>query len=446
MNRLGHGVVEGFYGPPWSFEARRRVVALLSDVGLETYVHAPKSEPSHRQRWAEPLGEVDLRALADLAAFAESKRVRFVYGVAPQRLFGGRANLSVKRERDLRSPAFEALVARCASLAARGVRSFLLLFDDTWPTLLPRLATFELGRGHALAARELERRLALEIRGASVAIVPAVYFGRPAEMSRGARRYLQALGSEGDALVAWTGPRIFSTYISGRDVDAMTELVGRPPWIWNNAIANDWLPLATGESVRLRARNHLAFGPVGNVAPEAIDKSAGVVINGAREPEATCVALASFAEQKSSAWPLRPEQAMRAGLERVYGSAADTVAILVDAVGGHPLSAAHVGGAHRLAEAIRSVRAGRSGSKEELGVALDSLAGLAAALDVALANHPGQAELAPTARKISDAALALRAAFAGDPAARRLARVAAASPWRTALDDFLLLAERNKLR
>ena len=34
MNRLGHGVVEGFYGRPWSLEARLRMVrvALITSV------------------------------------------------------------------------------------------------------------------------------------------------------------------------------------------------------------------------------------------------------------------------------------------------------------------------------------------------------------------------------------------------------------------------------
>jgi hyaluronoglucosaminidase len=48
------GIIEGFYGPPWTWVDRRRVSETLAGAGMDTYVYAPKDDPLHRERWREP--------------------------------------------------------------------------------------------------------------------------------------------------------------------------------------------------------------------------------------------------------------------------------------------------------------------------------------------------------------------------------------------------------
>jgi len=52
--RLQAGVVEGFYGPPWSHRERLDLLAAAPALGLDTYLYAPKDDPWHRGRWREP--------------------------------------------------------------------------------------------------------------------------------------------------------------------------------------------------------------------------------------------------------------------------------------------------------------------------------------------------------------------------------------------------------
>ena len=40
------GVIEGFYGIPWSFEERMSMIEFLSAIGMNQYVYAPKDERS----------------------------------------------------------------------------------------------------------------------------------------------------------------------------------------------------------------------------------------------------------------------------------------------------------------------------------------------------------------------------------------------------------------
>lgn len=51
-----HGIIEGFYGTPWTWRERREVAASLAGAGMDTYVYAPKDDPLHRRHLA---GAVD---------------------------------------------------------------------------------------------------------------------------------------------------------------------------------------------------------------------------------------------------------------------------------------------------------------------------------------------------------------------------------------------------
>jgi hypothetical protein len=42
------GVVEGFYGRPWTTEQRRHLFKKLRKLGMNTYLYAPKDDLKHR--------------------------------------------------------------------------------------------------------------------------------------------------------------------------------------------------------------------------------------------------------------------------------------------------------------------------------------------------------------------------------------------------------------
>ncbi len=118
------GVIEGFYGPPWSHEERLDLIAFCGRHGLNTWVHAPKDDPYHRKLWRQPYPEPQLAQLAELVAQAERHDVEFAYAIAP--------GLSICYSSD---DDFAALVAKCEQVRSVGVRSFQLLWDDIEHTM-----------------------------------------------------------------------------------------------------------------------------------------------------------------------------------------------------------------------------------------------------------------------------------------------------------------------
>ena len=113
------GVIEGFYGPPWTHEERLDLIAFCGDEGLTTWVHAPKDDPYHRKLWREPYPDAELEQLVELVAAAGRHGVEFVYAIAP--------GLSIRAsdEADL-----AALEAKREQVLGIGVRDVQLLWDD----------------------------------------------------------------------------------------------------------------------------------------------------------------------------------------------------------------------------------------------------------------------------------------------------------------------------
>ena len=77
------GIVEGFYGEPWSHEARLQVLALAARHGFETFVYAPKDEPKHRTRWRELYDGEEAARFRELGQAAAAAGIRLVYSVHP---------------------------------------------------------------------------------------------------------------------------------------------------------------------------------------------------------------------------------------------------------------------------------------------------------------------------------------------------------------------------
>src|SRR5574343_290671 len=82
-DRFLSGVIEGFYGPPWSHEERLRLFDLLHAPGLNTYVYAPKDDLKHRALWRELYSAAEAAALGTLIRSARERGVQFRYALSP---------------------------------------------------------------------------------------------------------------------------------------------------------------------------------------------------------------------------------------------------------------------------------------------------------------------------------------------------------------------------
>ena len=104
------GLIEGFYGPPWSHAERLEMIRFCGRVGLTTWVHAPKDDPYHRARWRERYPEAELGQLAELVHEARRSGVEVAYAIAPG------LDLCYSSEAEL-----ETIAARCDQLRSVGI-------------------------------------------------------------------------------------------------------------------------------------------------------------------------------------------------------------------------------------------------------------------------------------------------------------------------------------
>jgi hyaluronoglucosaminidase len=251
------GIIEGFYGRPWSWDERLDVMAWCHERGMSHYVYAPKDDPRHRAQWREPYGPTELEGFARLLA---ADTLRLGFAVSP--------GLSIDYESGADR---SALLVKCAALVDLGVDLIVLALDDIPPA--PGL-----GRAHGELCGWLADHLGDEV---GVVLVPTDYTStRPTA-------YLTELvaAAPPEVPIAWTGPTVVTDEISTRDAVARAEaLDGRLPLIWDNYPVNDAL-----------MGDRLFLGPLRGRDRALADVTSGWLANPMVQPRASRPALASIA-------------------------------------------------------------------------------------------------------------------------------------------------------
>ena len=113
------GVVEGFYGTPWSHEARLSLIDFYGRYKMNTYIYGPKDDPYHSSpNWRKPYPENEAAEIKELVEACRANYVDFVWAIHPGQ--------DIKwNEED-----YAALVAKFENMYALGVRAFAIFFDD----------------------------------------------------------------------------------------------------------------------------------------------------------------------------------------------------------------------------------------------------------------------------------------------------------------------------
>ncbi|KAG9252970.1 F5/8 type C domain protein [Emericellopsis atlantica] len=113
------GSIEGFYGIPWSHEARLDQFVLYGQHKMNTYIYTPKDDELLRRRWRELYEGDDLDKLQELVDTANANHVDFTFALSPGN------DLCYSSEDD-----FNATVAKFDQLRDLGVQRFYIALDD----------------------------------------------------------------------------------------------------------------------------------------------------------------------------------------------------------------------------------------------------------------------------------------------------------------------------
>lgn len=428
--RPGDGIIEGFYGRPWTTSERVSFVGHLGRAGLDTFIVAPKNDPLG---FARPRHHArDFRAIEAIARAAGDASVRLYVSTCLENV---------------------------ESLVDAGVRGVVISLDDTWTTFAPGLATHARGAAHGAMARTALERARRRSADADALLVPAIYHRRAEDLGRGGLAYLRGIAASApDVPVAWTGPAIFSRSVTAGDAARLQRATGLRLWLWNNAVTNDWLPLATGELVGARPWQKLCFGSIDNMSPGVEREVGGVLVNAAREPELSKVSALCLAAWLRDPLHYAAGPAVERSIREVAGDDAELVALAHDLTQKHPLSAPARFESRAVADAVGDFLAGRAPVSE----LVEKLEELVDAARRAGATNASDAlrECAPTLDRASWlASAALTSIALGADAGRDRARArslgaeldahlrrARATRWQVGLESLQQLLSRSRSR
>jgi hyaluronoglucosaminidase len=231
------GIVEGFFGPPWSMQHRRAVFRFGAKRGMNTYLYAPKDDPYHRERWREPYPKGEWRSLLNLVRAAQGERIDFVYGFHPG-----------KGLRFSAAEPVQVLLEKAARFYDAGVRTFAVLFDDI-PSRLVHAADRKVFKGSLARAEALWLEKILERQPASWKkvewwICPSRYTDHPllAQMFGAFEpRFWETLAKHLPDPVPclWTGPAIVPRKISLAHARKAAREMRHRLILWDNYPVND---------------------------------------------------------------------------------------------------------------------------------------------------------------------------------------------------------------
>lgn len=296
------GVVEGFYGTPWTHAQRLDMLAFLGRQGFNAYIYSPKDDQYARAAWRVPYPEAQRRELGELVRQADQAGVQFIYALSPglDSHFTGPG-----READL-----QAAEAKLESMYALGVRRFAVFFDDI---------KNKDAAGQTAFINALSRTLRTRHRDVQTFLtVPVEYYYADMQQEDVAKPYTKVFAAQlqPDIQVLYTGDGVVVPALTQQELQRAETLYGRKLGIWWNYPVTDYLPAK------------LALGPIGNLPQR--DANA-IFFNPMQYPELSKIALATGAVYAKEPEKYEPEQAWHEAIAAQYGALSEDMTLFAGA-------------------------------------------------------------------------------------------------------------------
>ena len=290
------GIVEGFYGKPWTHDERMAMMRFEGAHGMNVYYYAPKDDPYHRKLWREPYPPAESARLAELVQAAHLHFVDFCFAISPG------LSMTYSSDED-----FTTLANKLSSVGKLGVSCFALFLDDVPQDLQnPRdLARFKtLAEAHAFVINKLAAFLRENFPGSRLVVTPTVYTNQ-----WGSQDYIRELGAGADPAVSlvWTGTKVVSRTISVADAQAWGQFLHRKPLVWDNFPVNDGI----GWRVNL--------GPLRGRDASLSEVAEGLVSNPMNQARASEIPLQTIAEYLWNSAAYHPDSALKRAVTDQYG-------------------------------------------------------------------------------------------------------------------------------
>ena len=298
------GVVEGFYGKPWTHAQKLKGIEYFADYNMNTYFLAPKDDPLQRFNWRSPFTSEYLKETAELISHGKLHGIDFVLCVSP--------GLSVEYSND---SDVDAVVNRFKQLTDLGASHFGMLWDDiAWEMQheSDNAKYVSTAQAHADFTNRVWDKLVAYNERAQLTVCPMHYAGR------GNEPYLIDLGRELKSRInlMWTGRQICSEYLDISDAVIFERSALRPALYWDNFPVNDG-----GMQV------NLYIGPIRGREKGLHKYSAGLLSNPMLQFEASLIPISTIGDYLWDSENYDPDKSWEAALIKVIPNEVDRTAL-----------------------------------------------------------------------------------------------------------------------
>lgn len=282
------GIVEGFYGHPYSVESRLSLFDFCKRFKLNVFVYGPKSDPYHLGNWRDDyptslteqqrfFGMITQDDLRTMTQAAKACHVDFIWAAHP----GLQQGINFY-DKSLMDQGIDALMTKFEHLYSLGVRGFGVFIDD--------MSYTPSGSMQAYLADETQKRLRERFvtDDPDDEIAPLFFVPTAYALNYGGSYTLNDLKSvDSEVVIAFTGYDCFSN-IRASAINDMAGRVGRNPVMWWNNPVND------DHDERIYMREMTTHWTIENSG--AINTLNGLILNPMSQAQASKVALFGAAD------------------------------------------------------------------------------------------------------------------------------------------------------
>lgn len=298
------GVVEGYYGIPWGYEARMSQFDFYGRNKMNIYIYAPKDDPLHHGEGCyQPYPPAKAHEIAAQVLKARENHVRFVWAIHPAD--------SIKWEENEGKTQLDGLCTKLKWMYDLGVRDFAVLVDDSFGEI--GKASRQVQLCNYIMENFIKKHPDVN---QELIMCPTGY-----NKSWADEKELQTLG-EGlhpNIHIMWTGNTVVND-ITLEGQQWVNNLTKRPTFIWWNWPCNDMKPsrLSMGRTYGLGQE------------PEMKTQMSGFVANPMERAEAGKVGLYGVASYTWNTEDFDSTTTWKEGISRLYPQCSQSMQVFCD--------------------------------------------------------------------------------------------------------------------
>ncbi len=290
------GLVEAFYGKPWSMEQRIHAIGVMAEHRMNTYIYGPKDDPYHRDYWRKSYDDQGISTLKSMFELCTKNHMTLYYMLAP----GLDIKYHDKTEIDV-------ITDKLMQVYRLGVRRFGLLFDDIPEKFIyPQDAEMfdSLAAAHVSIVNGVYEKLMSIDNSIQLITCPTQYFGEPNDP------YITEFGKgvPNDCLVYFTGEKICSAKITSQQAQSFIENTDHMPLYWDNYPVND-----------MEMVNEFHISPIINRDADLWKYSEGITLNPMEFAQSSLINTITYAHYMWDSKNYDPEQSFTLAIEQVAG-------------------------------------------------------------------------------------------------------------------------------